>query len=398
MRWAVLLGALAATAAVVAPATAGAPVVAASEAPGRVLVLLRLPPPHLRLGGDYAGGYGDGAGRAARRRVGEALVRRHGLKVVEAWPMPLLGVDCLVMAVGAGQSATTLAATLSKLDGVEWAQPVSRFQTRGRVATANDPLFAAQPAAVTWRLAELHRVADGRGASVAVIDSQVERGHPDLAGQAVLNEDFAPAPAGAGEDHGTAVAGIIAARAGNGIGIAGVAPRARLMALRACWRQGPTATVCDSLSLAKALHRAIERRAGIVNLSLGGPHDLLLGRLIDAARARGATVVAAYDAAAPAGGFPASHPGVIAVSDDARLAGRPGVYLAPGRGVPTTISGGGWRLVDGSSYAAAHVSGLLALARGARPVAARSDGGAIDGCATVLGPAACGHRPAPRRD
>jgi subtilisin family serine protease len=105
-------------------------------------------------------------------------------------------------------------------------------------------------------------------------------------------------------------------------------------------------------------------------------------------------VVAAFDPDLPHGGFPASHPGVIAVADETWGAPPTGVYSAPGSGVPTTIPGGHWALVNGSSFAAAHVSGLFALMRerqrtSATPVrlAAAPSGGVIDACATLLGSA-----------
>jgi subtilisin family serine protease len=100
-------------------------------------------------------------------------------------------------------------------------------------------------------------------------------------------------------------------------------------------------------------------------------------------------VVSAYDPKLPGGGFPASVSGVIAVSDS--LAGLHGeVYIAPGRDVPTTQPGGRWFLVNGSSFAAAHVSGLVALMRERRRsaplilVSARRGGGPIDACATLI--------------
>jgi subtilisin family serine protease len=68
---------------------------------------------------------------------------------------------------------------------------------------------------------------------VAVVDSGVDAEHPDLAGQLALRRNFVDAVPDAAEAHGTAVAGIIAARADNGIGIAGVAPGAR------CWPCAP---------------------------------------------------------------------------------------------------------------------------------------------------------------
>jgi subtilisin family serine protease len=187
---------------------------------------------------------------------------------------------------------------------------------------------------------------------------------------------------------------VIAALADNGVGIVGIAPKARLMALRACWQLPPdqgAKTVCDSLSLAKALHFAITHDAQIINLSLSGPRDPLLGRLIDMALARGVTVVGAVDPDQPGGGFPATHPGVVAVASDAAPALAGGFVSAPGRDVPTTQTGGRWSLVDGSSYAAAHVSGLFALLRARRPSARGlaalvtvRGGSEIDACATLV--------------
>jgi hypothetical protein len=383
---------LAAARPVPAPAAAPASAAASTE---QVLVLVRLPPAHFHPGAGYGGAYGDQGGRVAERRLADKIARAHGLSLLSDWPMPLLGLDCFVMAPPPERSAEAVAADLSRDPAVAWSQPMHQFHAEGatsaRAPGHNDPLFLAQPAAHLWRLATLHETATGRHVSVAVIDSQVDVGHPDLAGQVMVAQDFTGHAPRAPELHGTGVAGIIAARADNGVGIAGVAPQARLMALRACW-QTTGGTVCDTLTLAKALHFAIEARAQVINMSLAGPPDPLLGKLLDLALERGASVVAAYDPALPRGGFPASHAGVIEVADDAMAAPPPGVYSAPGRDVPTTQPGGRWSLVDGSSYAAAQVSGLVALVRersasaAGAPlvlVGARSGGGPIDACATL---------------
>jgi hypothetical protein len=371
----------------------------------QVLLLLRLPPQHYRPNADYGGGYGDEQGHAARLRVASRLAREHGLALVTDWPMPLLGVDCFVLAVPPGQSPDAVAALLSRAPGVAWSEPSHVYHAQGATAARGDPLFRVQPAARAWRLNDLHQIATGRGVVVAVVDSMIEQTHPDLIGQVQVSENFVLDHPDAPEAHGTGVAGVIAARADNGIGIVGVAPRARLMALRACWQRpagppGRVETVCNSLSLAKALHFAIEHNAQVINLSLSGPPAPLLGRLLDAASARGVVVVGAFDRGLPGGGFPASHPGVVAVEDDTLEAPPAGVYSAPGHDVPTTQPGGRWFLVNGSSYATAHVSGLFALARERRPlargplrlVAAKAGGGEIDACATLLraaGPCDC---------
>jgi hypothetical protein len=363
-----------------------------------VLVLVRLPVEHYRPGATYGSGYNDDVARSAQRRMAGRIAKAHGLTLVDDWPMPLLGLDCFVMSAPANETAEEAVASLSRDAGVAWSEPMHVYHAEGQAqaqptaAGHNDPLFRAEPAAREWRLAELHQVATGRRVTVAVVDSQVEANHPDLAGQVAVSADFTRQPASGGEAHGTAVAGVIAAKADNGLGIAGIAPGARLMALRGCWQQPSGATLCDTLSLAKALHFAIERRAQVVNMSLAGPQDTLLGKLIDVAVARGESVVAAFDRRLPHGGFPASHPGVIAVADESLAKLQPGVYSAPGRDVPTTEPGGRWSLVNGDSFAAAHVSGLMALVReratasGGRIslVATRSNGGPIDACATLI--------------
>ena len=112
---------------------------------------------------------------------------------------------------------------------------------------------------------------------MAVIDSGIDAGHPDLAGQVAVNRNFVSGQPLVAEQHGTAVAGIIAAKADNRMGIVGVAPGTRLLGLRACWQGRDSAsTVCDTLSLAKALYFAVESRADVINLSLSGPDDRLL--------------------------------------------------------------------------------------------------------------------------
>ncbi len=379
-------------AATLAPSAHGQPTNEADDPARQILVMVRLTPEHYRPGADAGGGYGDSLSRSARRRMAGRIARAHGLRFVDDWPMPLLALDCLVMAVPDGRPLDAVASEVSRDDGVAWSQPARFYHAQSDRGAHNDPLFPTQPAARAWRLADLHQLATGRGVSIAVIDSRIERAHPDLAGQVAVAQDFAPGHGNTAEWHGTGVAGIIAATADNGLGIAGIAPGARLLALRACWQLPASATtLCDTLSLAKALDFAIGHSAQVINLSLGGPPDRLLAQFLQLALARRIAVVAAYDRTLPGGGFPASYPGVIAVAPD-RVAALPiGVYSAPGRDVPTTIPGGRWDLVDGSSFAAAHVSGLMALVRergrgssDARKLVVSAEGG-IDSCATLLG-------------
>ena len=366
------------------PLRAAAQVPETQDQSRQILVMLRMPPDHYRPGSAYSGSYGSATTQAVRHRTAAKIAKRHGFTLDDNWPMPLLGIDCFVMTLPAGTSPQAAAELVSGDPGVAWSQPLQLY--RAQAASNRDPLLAAEPAAAQWHLSELHRIATGRGVTVAVIDSRIDRGHPDLSGQLALSQDFVAGRGNGAEQHGTAIAGVIAARADNGVGIAGIAPAARLMGLRACWQQA-AATLCDTLSLAKALHYAIDHRARVINMSLSGPRDQLLTRLVEIGLARGQTVVAAFDPAISDGGFPASQPGVIAVGSEGmpNLPGR--VYLAPGRDIPTAAPGGGWTLVDGTSYAAAHVSGLLALMNERQTTRAaalvRGHGGSLDACASL---------------
>ena len=372
----------------------------------QLLVMLRLPAAHYRPDASYGGSYLDDSGRTARHRRAEELARQHGLALVDDWPMPVLGLDCYVMRYPEHESAEHIIAVLARDPQVEWAQPVARFsgmaQEPDKPATGSaDPLYPVQPAARYWHVAELHRYTTGRDVKVAVIDSGIDATHPDLLGQVAINSNFVDAGPTPAENHGTAVAGIIAARAGGG-GIVGVAPQARLMGLRACWQLPDLATRCNSFTLGKAINYAILNGAKVINLSLSGPPDRLLDRLLDVALERGIGVVGAVDANANGPVFPASHRGVLAVASQAQggaatgAAGLPArALLAPGSDIPAPAPDGRWSFVSGSSYAAAHASGMLALLDelqpGATPAQLRRllqpvdtlNAGNIDACATI---------------
>jgi len=365
---------------------------AAAQESAEILVMLRLPAPHFRADGYGGASYRDDAGRAARQRIAASLAREYQLEMLEDWAMPVLNVDCFRMRLPPGKSAAPVLAALEQDKRVAWAQMIQDFVVQG----GSDPLYKVQPAAGPWQLDEIRKAATGRKVLVAVVDSGIEANHPDLQGQVALQENFVEGQSYVAEQHGTAVAGVIAARAGNGVGIEGVAPDARLLALRACW-QTDAGTRCNSFTLAKAMNFALLQGAQIINLSLSGPQDRLLQKLVEAAQARGVRVVGAIDPKQADGGFPANCSGVFAVAADGAPRNGLRVLLAPGRDIPTTMPGARWGIVSGSSYAAAHVSGMLALLGELKPALAAArlresivltEGSApltgIDLCATIM--------------
>lgn len=135
----------------------------------------------------------------------------------------------------------------------------------------------------------------GEGAVIAILDSGVDVRHPDLRGN-VRSRGYdavedAPGP-GTAERHGTYVAGIAAAVGGNGEGISGVAPDARILPVRVC------AEVCTQAAVVRGIRYAVEQGADVVNMSFYVPTieeeetDAVL-RAVAAARSAGVVVVAA---------------------------------------------------------------------------------------------------------
>ncbi|MFO1417509.1 MAG: S8 family serine peptidase [Methylotetracoccus sp.] len=210
----------------------------------------------------------------------------------------------------------------------------------------------------------IHRIATGRDVRIAIVDTGIDdhRG-PRRSGDS--SENFVPTSPNTADDiHGTAVAGVIAAAADNGQGIVGVAPGAKLIGLKACWQSGPGTAdaVCNSFTLALALNTAITLKPDILNLSLVGPPDPLLKRLLERALADGMIVVASAPSDGPSkDAFPASVNGVIAVRSAASGTPAGKALAAPGNEILTTLPHGTYNFMSGSSFAAAHVSGLIAL-------------------------------------
>jgi len=207
--------------------------------------------------------------------------------------------------------------------------------------------------------------------TVAIIDTGVDIDHPDLAGRIDEVRNFVDDDMRAfrTDRHGTLVAGIIAAVANNRVGIVGISPAARLDVLKACepLASGQLASRCNSFTLALALSDAIQAHAQIVNLSLSGPADPLLRELVQDGERRGMIFVGAMPPGTDLAGFPVGIPGVIAVQSSEAAWQPAAVVPAPGEDVLSLAPGGHYDFATGSSFAAAHVSGALALLRSAAP-------------------------------
>lgn len=309
-------------------------------------------------------------------RTTTALANTYDLPRAGAFPLHSIGVQCVVFQVPSNRSLPNLIVQLRADPRVESVQPNQFFQSQG--LPYNDQYAQHQYGAQAVRAALAHTYATGRGVKVAVIDTGVDTTHADLQGRILTMANFvAGGKASFDRDrHGTAVAGVIAAKANNDIGIFGVAPDADLMALKACWHGADSSqpALCSSWTIARAVDFALQHRAHILNFSLAGPADPLLKRILTQAMAQGVVAIAATfeqsgqqpGAQRERVGFPASMDKVIAVvaSNPQGQAQSPAsavVLAAPGIDILTTTPQQTYDFLSGSSFAAAHVSGIAAL-------------------------------------
>lgn len=340
-------------------------------------------------------------------------------------------------------AAAVDAATARRQYQRETLQAIKRLRQRPDIAFA-EPNYLRRPVLVPddtnfplqWHyplinLPQAWDITTGANAVVvAVVDTGILAGHPDLQGQIGQGYDFIrdvsnaldgdgidPDPedpgdggsAGTSSFHGTHVAGTIAAATGNATGVAGASWASTLMPLRVLGLNGGT-----SYDIMQALLYAAQlpndsgtipaQRAAIINLSLGGyTYTLAEQHVIDQVRGQGVLIVAAAGNDATSSLFyPASYSGVISVSA-VDINRQPAPYTnfgteidiaAPGGNTTTDINGDGYpdgvlstsgddsagsppqylyRFLQGTSMATPHVAGTLALMKAATPTLTPSD-------------------------
>jgi hypothetical protein len=272
-----------------------------------------------------------------------------------------------------------------------------------------DPLTSRQ-----WYLSQIHAFDFWPDAPpvlapvrVAVIDSGLDLDHPEFAGKVALAQSFIGGDVTDRQGHGTFVAGIIAAAAGNGQGISGIALSAQLLVAKVVRSDGTISPTAE----AKAIRWAVNNGARVINLSLGGlrsrnrnedTYSAVEQDAIEYAYAEGAVLVAAVgngDQAPKApwdlASYPAALPHVIGVSALAQDGSVPAFsnrdaffndLAAPGVNIVSTLPRGltaarpacaeqgysicgppEFRAAEGTSYAAAEVSAAAAVLIAIKP-------------------------------
>ncbi|MDB5101615.1 MAG: peptidase [Cyanobacteria bacterium RYN_339] len=230
-----------------------------------------------------------------------------------------------------------------------------------------------------WGMNTIHasdawKVTTGANVKVAVVDTGVDYTHPDLAGRVDKGHDFVNNDDDAKDDHyhGTHCAGTIGAGLGNG-GVVGVAPNVSIVAVKVLSASGSGSYD----GVAAGITYAADSGASILSMSLGGPSSSkALEDAVKYAQSKGVLIVAAMgNSGNESVSYPAGIPGVMPIGatdiNDKRASfsqyGKHISVSAPGVDVLSTVPGGGFKKLSGTSMATPHTAGLCALVKSAFP-------------------------------
>lgn len=239
-------------------------------------------------------------------------------------------------------------------------------------ASKDDPAYSSQYGIIqTFCNAAWEREDGGYGVTIAVLDTGIDRDHPEFAFRTLPGYDFVNEDSNPADDngHGTLCAGVSAAAADNGIGIAGVAYHATILPVKVLDKQSKG----SYSNIAQGIRWAADQGADVISMSLAGSSSSsTLSSAIDYAYRKGVVVVAA----AGNGGntrrmYPAAYSQVVSVSAVDRRKRRPSFatygswvdVAAPGDTIYSTYPGGTFRTANGTSMASAFVAGQAALIR-----------------------------------
>ena len=297
----------------------------------------------------------------------EEVAREHNLTIVGMQRSVLTGGTLVHFRIGGNRAARDVVRAMEAeriisqpnyiYETVQAAEPAAADTSSGT---------AEQYVATKLRLAEVHKVATGKGVTIAVIDSEIDNAHPEFK-QAIADKFDAVGKPDKPHTHGTGMAGAIVAQSR----LMGVAPDARTLAIHAFAtgaQQSPQAT---TQAIIAGLEWALNKGARIINMSFAGPYDPMLALAMKRASEKGAVLIAAVGNAGPKSPplYPAADPrviGVTAVDENDQLynGANVGVQVAvaaPGVDVMVPAPADAYQLTTGTSVAAAHVSGVAAL-------------------------------------
>ncbi|MEB3298372.1 MAG: S8 family serine peptidase [Candidatus Sericytochromatia bacterium] len=335
-----------------------------------------------------ASGSGTRSALAAAAMPGQLVVKLRPQVAVSGWMAayglkPVRKIEDLGALVVQAADPTAALARLGRDSAVVYAEPnyvARKFEADARPFAG---VFAADELlGQLWGMQKIGatRVWAGlpgdRKVTVAVVDTGIDHTHPDFSGRVLKGRDVVNNDDDAMDDegHGTHCAGTIAAGLGNG-GVVGVAPNVTLLAVKVLAANGSGSYA----GVAEGIVYAANQGAPVISMSLGGsrPSKVLEDAVALAIRKGSLVVAAAGNDGSDEPNYPAAIKGVMAVSAtqrEDRIAyfsntGNHVSVSAPGVSIMSTIPGGKYEALDGTSMACPHVSGLAALVKSKFPSA-----------------------------
>ena len=279
----------------------------------------------------------------------------------------------------------------NSLNEVEYAEPnfiayafpdapagpvLSAEDLKPSAASVNDPNANQQYSLSKMKVYDAWDLSKGDDVVIAVLDTGADFTHPDLQGKFVSRgKDFVNRDDDATDDHGhgTHVSGIAAGATNNGVGIAGVGYNAKVLPGKVLAASGSG----DFGAIANGITWAADQGVKVINMSLGGRYGAAsMESAINYAWSKGVVVVcAAGNDASPSPSYPAAYENCLSVvatdSNDRRASfsnyGNTVDVSAPGAGILSTVRGGRYDLMSGTSMASPNVAGVAALVWAAHP-------------------------------
>ncbi len=257
------------------------------------------------------------------------------------------------------------------------------LSTIGRTQPLSDPYLNNQYGITITDVDDVWKIEEGSSLiTIAIIDTGIDTDHEEFVGRIsalsynVTNNTAGIAAVEDDDGHGTMVAGIIGAIRGNNKGIAGITNNTQLMVIKA--NEDNVDTFKES-NIVEAIYYAVDHGANVINLSIGSTFaNPLSEEAIDYATENNVLVVAASgNVGNDIPLYPASFENVISVSavDSGQIISSYSNYnefidiAAPGTQIYTTTNDGTYLSASGTSFAAPHVSGIIALYLSAFPTA-----------------------------
>ena len=284
------------------------------------------------------------------------------------------------MAIGALRKSVVIADTQGQ-NPLELKEIINQAQKQFDANTNNFFTLAANtttsrlnyPLAQTG-IGRAQTVSKGRGVTIGLVDTPVDRNHPTLRGANIEQHLIVDPNTVESKVHGTSIAGILVSKNPQ----IGVAPEAKLLSVSAFSSKPghPKSLRGKSSDIVSAIAYCIERNVDVLNLSFTGGRDKFVEQIVRAAIRKNITVVAAGGNKGRIGStvYPAVIDGVVGVTAVDRHQklfkhadqGRFIDIAAPGVGVLTTAPNGKYQISTGTSMAAAHISGVMALLKSYR--------------------------------